>query len=685
MVVMLILLAIIMIGLTSFFIGSFLFSLLNIRLSKILLIPVGFFGLIGITNFFAYIIVFFHLPTYLLFILYFLMIFVSVAYVFKKRVFYFKFEYFKNPLVFFLIVYVFIMILISSRQTIAEQSFDTIIYLSTVLEGAFANTFTSFDVDSGVARNYIFPIDDYQSYYYFGSFVILLIEKIIKFISKDVFVISTSVFMWSFSILFYVINFLMTVTFIRYLKIKSKLINLSLGIFVLFFIGNFYYNNTYAFYGNSYRTLIIALMMFIMYVYLNEGLDIRPISTLLMLLSSALIAVSASGYFIGLFAIYGFITYLINNKLQKDILFSVLLKLSIPTVFFVIFYVAVDSLLKLTVLSGVMIILYTALYFANKAFPKITLIILKNATNYVIPTLIVLISIYLIWTGYMSPSVFFKDTQSADMAWSYFEFIKFPNSIVNILYLLGLFIFILKSRSKFKWILLIIIGTFINPISIIFVYRFLTGHIFYRGFDSILNSFTIVLFLYSVLNLFSKQFLNVILFVLTLVLAIYQSTGYYHFYFIPSEDFSPIYKTEQSQVEIFEFLKSKIIFEEYDRARVVSQIHSIKGFVPNIETPVSFNFVRVLNKFEGGYVAHTPLHNIFIYRDYFGQKIYNTEPEYINTCYYLIDIKTDFIVVAKNQSFDNNGEVKFLYHVVRECSTQVFENDEYFVYQMFWK
>ena len=169
-------------------------------------------------------------------------------------------------------------------------------------------------------------------------------------------------------------------------------------------------------------------------------------------------------------------------------------------------------------------------------------------------------------------------------------------------------------------------------------------------------------------------------------LAQYAVFNNYHFYFNPEENYNGFNRLPQDQVEVFEVLNTKIRIEEYDRAVVVSQVPSIKGFVSNVFSVLDYNTYRSIDRFDAVVnPSFSPLWNIFYPRDYYGQSIFSDEPDYANTCNYLVESKVDFVVLDSTQFYMIDGDYVPLYLRVRACGTEVYRNDRYILYQFYWK
>jgi hypothetical protein len=106
--------------------------------------------------------------------------------------------------------------------------------------------------------------------------------------------------------------------------------------------------------------------------------------------------------------------------------------------------------------------------------------------------------------------------------------------------------------------------------------------------------------------------------------------------------------------------------------------------VPNVVTPISNETIRGINRYTIN-KEHSKLLTIFMNRDFIGQEIFDVEPEYENTCKYLMEERIDFVVVDKNQFYyDENGVIIPIYFKVRDCATPIYESDRYFIYQFYW-
>lgn len=673
--------------LLAYCLGMSLIKRLHINLNGILAIPLGFFSLLGLNQFFIYFFIVFKLPSIYFFLNYLILSIVILGLGLKHIKWSLPSR--KTILVATLMfIYVLFMVYQSSHRTLGSNGFDTVHYLSMVMEGANQGFFSYVQYDNGLSTSGVNVQYDFQSYYYFGSLMVYVYDRINQWISPYYFDLSSSVFIWISSILYFAINFLMTIEIVKKAFNKHRLLGIALGIFILFFTSNFYYTNVFTFFGNTYRTLILVFMYLITHEFLKDKFDVTAFSLLFLLTSSALISVSSSGFFIGAMALFGVVMVLI--RYYPDIkLGRVLVTLSLPTLLFAIFYLSANNQAKLMLLAGLMILFYALLLIFDFLPIKMQIYFkwfLKNIVFYLIPILIALVSIYLrLKNGVPYPS-FFSDHTRYDMVWYYFDTELIP-LLVNFIWFIVFIPFILKAKSKFAVFVRILLLTFINPISYIFVYQFIASVVYYRAFELIFNSFTLVLMMTYAFEMISsksiKKALSVGFAIFVLIISVIQINAFYNPIFVADKGFSSLYKISSNQVEPLKELKTKIVLEGYVNPIVISQIEPVRGFV-DVYTPIANETIRGLDKFKT--VPETSkLLNIFVNRDHYGQKIFDKDPDYANTCKYLMEAKADFVIVNRKAFYEiAPNQFEPLYFRVRECASEIYVNDDYILYQFYW-
>lgn len=675
-------------GLSFIGLGQWINRRLTLNLSSVLMFPVGLASFFGVIQFLFYPVVYFQLPVWVFFICICIIGTIGIVLFFKqiqiKKMLSNRFN------IVFIVFYVIMMVYISSQRTLGQNSFDTIHYLSLVMEGASSKTFSFVQLDTGYATSVFNVPYDFQSFYAFGSYLIYFFDHIVNVLSPNYLVVSANIYIWVVSVFYFILESTLVLGFLTELKVSSKFVYWALLLILLGFFGNFYYNNVYAFFGNTYRTAIVSLFIFSIFKAKTK-LNLNT-AIWLSLLSSSLISVSSSGLFLGMMLLTTYMYVFFINGDNTDDIGKILVILMLPTMIFACAYLGSNNiglLLSIIVLETILILVLLMYDLAPLTLKNKIYRLMKLSVFIGIPSLILFYSLFSLIRGTNLYPNFFQDHRAYDMVWYYFSFNTLNGVALNSLMLVTLAFFLVAYQGFMKNFILFLIVLFINPLSAIFVHRFLADVVYYRSFELVFNAFTIILFTeYLLSNLKCYWFyraLSVSFMVMCLVIAVDQSSKYYHDSFIPTSKYSSLFRIDGTQADALSVLKTKIVLEGYQSARVVSQIEQVRGYVPNVITPISNESIRNIDKYQVNHES-SKLLTIFENRDFIGQKIFDVEPDYAHTCDYLIQEKVDFVIVDKNQFLiDENNIVIPLYFKVRDCADSVFENKDYIIYQFYWK
>ncbi len=672
---------------------------LKLKLNTFLYIPVGIIVYLGLIQFIYYFTVYFQVPSGIYFILIGLIFIVlSSLHIIGSIKSLLKLKMIIGLSI--SLMYVFLLVVVSSNRTLGQNSFDTYHYLSMALQLAYSQTFSYVDYGTGLSIDTIMRTYDYQSFYSFSALLILVFDKLMGFFSDSTYGLFTQAYFWITSALFYLLEITTVLGLVFSLKIKNHGVKVFLFILLLAYFPFIYFNSVFAFFGNTYRPFIVALLMFEWYQYfVNEKHEIGNL-VLMMFTSSALISVSSSGFPLGIIIITSAFILIFHLIKNSDVILETIIWLTIPSSLFVLFYQGSNNrLLFLMILIGLLIFYSFLLFMYYKKFTQREKFIhnIAHIMKIMIPGIVIVIAFYLFFSGYQLTHDFLYDHRAYDMVWYYFNYSNSTYILINFILFISLITFLLRNKSAFILLLLIIIILFINPISSMLVEKYLFSVVYYRSFEIIFNPFTIILFFSFMINQISYVwFRNGILFSIIAWMipgAISYSQNYYHTSFIPSENYDSILRLYPDEIETLKILKSKIILENYQEAKVISQIESVRVYVPYVVTPISNNSIRSINKYTINNIDDSDklsgnileLFKIFLNKDYIEQEIFDSKINYSQTCDYLISEKIDFVVVSKEQYFvDEKGEVIPVYFKVRDCATQIYENESYMIYQFYW-
>ena len=672
---------------TFYNLGFWLNHRFDFKLDPWLFFPFGLIVWFGLIQFLIYPFVWLKVPTIIFFVVLGLLVLLIniLGFVSKDKPRFSKVDLFYY---FGMVLFVVAMVYFAAQRTLGQNSFDTNFYLSMVVQGAHSSTLSFVEYGTGFIKDVVNTQYDYQSFYAFGSFILGTFEPVVRLLNPDYFTISTHIYIWTTSILFYVLEYTLMLGMIKQLKLLRNPVTPFLTLLFLGYHSLVYYNNIFAFFGNTYRTWILSFLMLEIYRSLTTNSH-KPL--VLLLASSALIAVSSTGFFLGIIVLTPYVMILFYRKIDLKTLIRIVGLAILPTLLFSLFYLGTLQVSLFILISIAIIGIYTLLaflYYYDFKFKDSIYSLIRIVILFGLPIFILGYSILSVIQGRNLPQAFFFDHRSYDMVWYYFNTETTVHIFINAIYYVSLFGYVFFSKSNYRWYVLALVVLFINPISAQFVSRFIASVVYYRSFEVIFNPFTVLIFATTLFTFIkwkrARLVLSILLFVGFLTKVVEHSQLYYHNSFLPSENYSSLYRVESPQIEALSVLKTKIAIENYKQARVVSQIEMVRGFVPNIVTPISNETIRSINRYAIN-KERSKLLTIFMNRDFIGQEIFDVEPEYENTCKYLMDERIDFVVVDKNQFYyDENGVIIPIYFKVRDCATPIYESDRYFIYQFYW-
>jgi len=237
-----------------------------------------------------------------------------------------------------------------------------------VVQGASSKILSFVEYGTGFMTNVINTQYDYQSFYAFGSFILASLEPIVHILNPSYFSITSHTFIWTFSILFYMFEFTLLLGMIKQFKLQ---LNPIVPFIILLFLGYHslvYYNSIFACFGNSFRIWVVAFLM--MEIYRSISTEVyRPL--ILLLTSSALIAVSSTGFFLGIIVLTPYVIFLFYKKLEFNKIIENISLLILPTLIFALFYLGsnqnnlfISILVLIFVLYGIFLFFFSFSYLS---------------------------------------------------------------------------------------------------------------------------------------------------------------------------------------------------------------------------------------------------------------------------------------------------------------------------------
>jgi hypothetical protein len=574
------------------------------------------------------------------------------------------------------IIIVLILMALTFRYSFGIRSFDGAVYLSSILDNINAPFLNAFSPYDGEMVSRINVENDYQSFYYLNSYFLWGFTQVQLFLKSAFYPSLSSVYLVSMTAFYFTFLYHLVLGTIASIQLKSKIIISFIFIYFFLYFTSSYFNSSLSFLGQSYRTLIIGFMTLVVYLNIKNCLEDKQSIYLLSLSAFAAISTSSSAYFIAFIVLYAwlFIKIQASNKIDF-IKFCVIA--AQPILLFVILYVFSNTSYILGLLMFMIGLSILMFKFANY------LIDLKLIVRLIIPLAITFVSIGFVLFKGSSITNIFTQASVYDMVFDYFGYSNPIQIFINGFLWTSLIILIIKGDKALRNYYLVVFIVFINPLNFVFLNELLASKVVHRVFDVLFNPVSLILMFSLSLSYLNRKIRYALLGILVII-SVYTQTEVYHFVFIRPENSSYIERIALNEIEVLNVLNTKIILENLERPKVISQIHAVKAHVKGIILPLNYGTYRTLSVYDEVVFAPSELWNIFVYRDYETMRIFKPEPDYVNTCKYLINEKVNFVLVARNQFYRENGNFVPLYFRVRDCATLVYENDDYLLYQFYW-
>ena len=485
----------------------------------------------------------------------------------------------------------------SSKFTTNNTYFDTVSYLSQVIESSSSEKFAHMVYASGFPMRRLFPIYDYTSYYYFWGMILKAI--------RDIFTIKesmTPLYIWGATILYGMSLGNLVINSINVLYQKHKKI---IGIIVVILILSPYYSNyfntTLAFFGNTIRTVAIGMSMLLVYLYTKSKNAYLFIP--LMCSYYASISMTASCFFMSAFIVAGVFFYMcfINEtRLKHWILFIVS---CLPVFHYAILYLMPDNTTYfkiMIILIVLMVVLLTIAYLVRKHLDVICKI-----GKILLPVVLVgLIGLsFLKRNSDYGYSYFFAIRSIDDMGVNVTTHIDHNELVRNIIFyilIIGQFVNF-KYHSKYKFFLLTIVVLFLNPLVCPAICNYMTSEAYARAFDLFINPFVMAFMIQNFEYLTSFKYANYALAyggmlvagIISVPMAMQSLTvPYSKTLEPPKEGYNFEYKVTEDSWEVYDYITTHLA-KEGDEPSILSQDISMKGYVPNIILTFSSTDFRV--------------------------------------------------------------------------------------------
>ena len=577
-----------------------------------------------------------------------------------------------NGIWFIFFVLVIVEIYISYQRTLGTpHGFDVLYYLNTISFNIGNTELNSLHPHFGTYPNtdiqwitYVF-----QSYYYFIEVFIWLVSNILR--TVGIRFETEPAFVWIFQIFGSMFFIGTSLTCVEEIKSKNKILNISFVLLIVLFLGNLYYNNVYAFIGNSYRMSIHALATIYLFRYFKDK-DKHNLFMCFMLMEG-MCALSSTGTFALIFLLFGLFYALCNE--EKNLLKYYVAVCYVPTLNILVtklgqkWYIPI----ALLVVFGIIYLLNDTIIgiFKNKKFKVASLLVIFFA---------LFVLSYKITGNIFNFNAFLNNySEIADMSFDYFMFSDLRHWLFNVLVLGILFYFLIKNKKdKFSIVCWVLILVLYNPFTCTFLNK--VNWVYYRTYDIIINNFTIMYFINYLSEDISKNIIQklftVYVLAVSIALSCLQIPIYYHESFVPDDDYNYVYKIENSELELIDNIRKMVKDLDLENPRIINQTFYMPSYIKG-EYLYGKEKRYNINAYDNISYA---LYLIFFPHDYAFDNFYPSDanPDYENLKYYLQNCDYDILIVSSNSFFyDKDGNYIQLSTYVQECG---YKKSEYSTY-----
>ena len=515
----------------------------------------------------------------------------------------------------------------------------------------------------------------FQGYYHFGTFLCHAINVPSTLLGIggqiDNIVIST----WGLGMIYSLISSMLIANFAEGLKIKQKSVKYVLIAFTLFFSNFYYWRVAFAFYGNTYRTLLAAYLIYTAYCWLRDKEE--PLKYVMMFIVGAGLACSSSYLFISFAILFSLAAYLFVS--QKT---NAFVDMSIIVLPMAVYAVAMFSRNKeVPWIAPTIAIVFIAYY--SLRFTKLMKRIIEKIEEFffrygkfiffvLIPILMMLFSAYV---NFFKPdylydyAYYFNNHQDYDMVKDYYFIYSHAfDNILNVIRWFGVILILWKEHYEeqkyIKSLFVMMLILFLNPLATTAVAYLIASNVFYRTVEVLFNPFTEMLIILAVIQWLEqrewlKQGLLLILCAEILVghIASYLNSdwGLYTFHVNGGKTVNPIVKISDEEIEAIHILEKLIErdqdrFNEAHQPTIISHAEGVRTFLPNVyQIFTARDYYYIWNRVD------------WIFYD-LARRHYDWEDpateDYARSCGYLDYYDVDYLIVQywENPEFDEATE-----------------------------
>ena len=522
----------------------------------------------------------------------------------------------------------------------------------------------------------------FQGYYHFGSYLCWLVNLPYYVLGSSSYVSNLVVSVWGLGLLYNVFTNMLIVNAVKQMRTSNKFVRTAVLLFGLFYANFFYWNIAFAFYGNTFRSLFVMLLIYIVWRWQKDDDD--NIKWLLWAPLAAGFACSSSFLFMSFAVMFALAGYLAAMKRPHAL--SDMAQLIMPMVCYILAFLS-------RVMPAAAIVLAVA-YAAVFAFIRISPdhgfirflegLYAKYAKNLFfigVPVLFAIGSfvIHLVEkTDFTSYSYYLWNWRQMDMMTDYlFIHSEWLDGLVNVLRWAGVVLFLMNRNDidEEKWMkafVIMMVVFFLNPLCMILLQKTITGMVFYRNFMTLFNPLTEVLFLDMIFRKSSRYLAAAPVLSAFLVAAVLlgnigsfrldPSTGLYWVYIRGGQTVDGVYKVDPDEMNALNFLREEVKQINDRQPVVVSQSAATLTYMPEVYSIFGpWHYHYPLDRVNDEFYQIARKHEDWLEEE---------EPDYTKSCEYLLQYDTDYVLLQYWQSAE-------LDQATDACSTAVYTGSKY--------
>ncbi len=570
-----------------------------------------------------------------------------------------------------------------SRMYVDMDYSDTATYLNYVAFNINAPKLNWYDLGNGLRNGEWNVYYLFQGYFHFASFFCWLVNIPYYLLSAESMIPVTVVCVWGLGLLYQVLSGALIINVAGALPFRNRYIRGAVLLFLLLYSNFFYWDVTFAFYGNTYRGLYIMLSVYMIYRWMKE--DCENMKYLLIPVTAAGLACSSSSLFMGFSVLYSLAAWLFVSKRKNALHDMALIIMSM------VFYVCAFVSRPHTVLAAAILIFYilVMVFWHRSPLSGIMNAVERFLTKYAkevffiaVPAVFVIGSFVIHLTEdtfFTKYAYYLHDFRHLDMITDYlFIHADWLEAVLDAVRWAGV-ILLLKSRREdagggwIRALVIMMLVFFLNPLCTIMLQKTITGMVFYRNFMVLFNPVTEAFFLYELLEFTAGRKPVPALICAGLAAAVLlgnigsfmrdEKTGIYWVYIQGGERVDHIYKIDYDEHLANLALKQDIEDTGFDRQPViVSQSSATLTYIPE--------GYQIFGSRDNHYPDLRVNKDFFLIAHRKDDWTVEDTPDYTKSCSYLKEYKADYVLVHywDSPDFDQNSDA---------CTVTFYEGSKY--------